>query len=149
VTAVLGYDEPLDRPWYALVDADKDHDVGWLAREECKAGHVPDGESVLIVQMSPEWSVDHYETGPDDACATAAERTADLLGEPRLADPAWTDHQGWRFALPDDGADSDPLRAAEEHGLFFVGDWVAGEGRLHAALRNGLETGERLADRVD
>jgi renalase len=26
-----------------------------------------------------------------------------------------------------------------------LGDWVAGEARLHAALRNGLDTGERLA----
>ncbi|MEF8973977.1 MAG: NAD/FAD-dependent oxidoreductase, partial [Haloarcula sp.] len=35
---------------------------------------------------------------------------------------------------------------AAEHDLHFAGDWVAGEGRLHAAIRNGLETGEAIAD---
>jgi renalase len=145
VTAVLGYDTALEREWYALVNVDKEHEVGWLAREECKDGHVPAGESLLIVQMSPAWSVEHYEDDADEVCATVAEATAELLGEPHLTDPDWTDHQGWRYALPDGGADTDLLAEANEYGLHLTGDWVAGEARLHAALRDGLETGERLA----
>lgn len=148
VTAVLGYETALDREWYALVNVDRDHDVGWLAREECKDGHVPDGESLLVVQLSPEWSREHYGDDPDDVCATAADMTAELLGEPHLTDPDWTDHQGWRYALPDEGADTDLFDEAAEYDLHFTGDWVAGEARLHAALRNGLETGERLADEL-
>jgi predicted NAD/FAD-dependent oxidoreductase len=38
------------------------------------------------------------------------------------------------------------LRAAEEYGLYCAGDWVAGKARVHAALRSGLEVGERMAD---
>ena len=30
-------------------------------------------------------------------------------------------------------------------GLYFAGDWVAGEARVHVALRNGLTVGERIA----
>ena len=33
-TAVLHYPFELDRPYYALVNTDKDHEVGWIAREE-------------------------------------------------------------------------------------------------------------------
>jgi predicted NAD/FAD-dependent oxidoreductase len=144
-TAVLGYGFRLDRPYYALVNADKEHPVGWISREECKPGHVPDGESVLVVQASPEWSAARDDDPPPVNVADLAAHAASVVGDERLADPDWTDHQSWRYALPEGGARRDPLAAAERHGLYCVGDWVAGEGRLHAALRTGLETGERIA----
>jgi predicted NAD/FAD-dependent oxidoreductase len=146
-TAVLHYEFELDRPYYGLVNTDKEHDVGWISREECKPGHVPEGETLLIVQANHEWSVDHYDDDPAENVAELAASTAEVVGEERLADPDWTDHQGWRYALPEEGVRMGPLESAEDHGLYCVGDWVAGEGRLHAALKNGLETGERLAYR--
>jgi predicted NAD/FAD-dependent oxidoreductase len=144
-TAVLGYGFELDRPYYALVNTDKEHAVGWISREECKPGHVPDGESVLVVQAGGEWSADRYDEPPAENVAALADHAADIVGDERLADPAWTDHQGWRYALPESGLRTGVLGGAEDDGLYCVGDWVAGEARLHAALRNGLETGERLA----
>lgn len=144
-TAVLHYPFELNRPYYALVNTDKDHEVGWVAREECKPGHVPGGESVLVVQANHEWSVAHQDDPPQENVAALAELTADLLNDDRLADPDWTDHRGWQHALPDAGVDEGVIAAARHRGLYAVGDWVAGEGRLHAALRNGLETGEAIA----
>jgi predicted NAD/FAD-dependent oxidoreductase len=144
-TAVLHYPFELDVPYYALVNTDKEHDVGWISREECKAGHVPDGESLLIVQANHEWSVTHYDDPPADTVSTLAEMTADIVGDDRLTAPDWTDHQGWRYAQPETGAPTGPLQSAEREDLYFLGDWVAGEARLHAALRNGLDTGERIA----
>jgi hypothetical protein len=144
-TAALGYGFEIDRPYYALVNVDDDHEVGWLSREECKPGHVPAGESLLIVQAAPDWSADRYDADPERNVADLAAHAAAVLDEPRLAEPDWTDHQGWRHALPDRGVPRGPLRAAEEHDLYAVGDWVAGEARLHAALRAGLDTGERMA----
>jgi len=144
-TAVLNYPFRLDVPYYALVNTDKNHDVSWVSREECKAGHVPDGESLLIVQAGPAWSVAHYDDSPEENVAKLARKTAALLGDERLTDPDWTDHQGWRYALPEGSVAREPLREAEARDLYCVGDWVAGEARLHAALRNGLETGERIA----
>ena len=143
-TAVLGYEFELDRPYYAVVNTDKEHDVGWVSREECKPGHVPDGESLLIVQANHEWSVEHYDEPPAENVAELADQTAHILGDDRLAAPAWTDHQGWRYALPEGAVASGPLDSAAEYGLYCVGDWIPGEGRLHAALRNGLDTGERI-----
>jgi hypothetical protein len=143
-TAVLHYPFELDLPYYALVNTDKDHEVGWVSREECKRGHVPDGESLLIVQANHEWSVAHYDDPADDNAAALAEMTAEIIGDDRIAEPDWTDTQGWRYALPEEGAPAGVLDSAREHGLYCLGDWVAGEGRLHAALRNGLETGEDL-----
>ncbi|MFB6101547.1 MAG: NAD(P)/FAD-dependent oxidoreductase [Haloplanus sp.] len=144
-TAVLGYPFELDCPYYALVNTDKEHPVGWIGREECKPGHVPDGESVLVVQANDGWSVDRYDDPAEANVAALADHAASIIGDDRLTDPAWTDHQGWRYALPESGLRRDALDAAAAAGLYPVGDWVAGEARLHAALRNGLDTGERLA----
>ncbi|MFB6140500.1 MAG: NAD(P)/FAD-dependent oxidoreductase [Halosimplex sp.] len=144
-TAVLGYEFELDRPYYALINPDRDHEIGWVAREECKPGHVPEGESVLVVQANPEWSVDRYDEDPAENVAELADLAADVIGDERLADPDWTDHQGWRYALPDEGVRSGAVEAVADADLYPLGDWVAGEARVHAALRNGLDTGERVA----
>ena len=143
-SAVLHYPFPIDVPYYGLVNTDKEHPVGWISREECKAGHVPDGETLLVVQASDEWSVAHYDDDPAANVAALAEHTADVVGDDRLADPAWSDHQGWRYALPTNGVDRGPIDSARRDGLYLLGDWVAGEGRIHAAIANGLDTGERV-----
>ncbi|MFC7135527.1 NAD(P)/FAD-dependent oxidoreductase [Halobaculum litoreum] len=149
-TLVFHYDFALDVPWYAVVNTDKEHAVGWLAREECKDGHVPDGEGLLIAQMSPAWSVEHYDDPLESAAEAGADLVADLVGDDRLADPDWVDDQGWRYALPDEGlaADAEALASAREAGLFLAGDWVAGAARAHEALWNGVDAGDRIADRL-
>lgn len=145
-TVVLNYDFELEYPWYALLDTDREHEVGWLAREELKPGHVPDGQTLLVAQMAPAWSVERYDNPSEEVKADAARLVADLLGDERLADPEWTDHQGWRYALPDDGGDTEALRTAEDAGLYVAGDWTAGEGRVHRAVETGLDAAERIAD---
>ena len=148
ISGMLHYPFELDVPWYAAVNTDKDHDIGWLAREECKAGHVPDGESLLLVQMNEPYSVANYDLHPDKLLDEIAQRTARLLDDERLTDPDWTDYQHWRYAQPEDTVDGDALATAADHDLYFAGDWVADEPRLHSAIRNGLETGEAIADRL-
>ena len=144
-TAVLRYPFELDVPYYALVNTDKEHAVGWISREECKAGHVPDGETLLVVQANDAWSVAHYDDDPAENVAALADHAAEIVGDDRLAEPAWTDHQGWRYAQPEGGVDRGPIDSARDAGLYLLGDWVAGEGRLHAAIANGLDVGERVA----
>jgi renalase len=142
---VLHYPFRLDLPYYALVNVDRNHPIGWLSREECKPGHVPDGESLLVVQMSPEWSEEYAALSTEEAGRRVAHLVATLLDDSRLRDPNWVDAQGWRYALPDARADEKTVRSAEDEGLFFAGDWVAGEGRVHAAFWNGVSVGERVA----
>jgi renalase len=144
-TGVLGYGFRLDRPYYGLVNVDKDHEVGWISREEHKPGHVPAGQTVLVVQASPDWSVAHADVDPAETTATLADHAASVVGDERLGDPAWTDHKFWRHALPDDGVASGPVADAADAGLHVAGDWVAGAARLHAAVRSGLETGAAVS----
>ncbi len=143
-SVVLRYEFDLERPYYALVNTDDAHTLGWVSREECKPGHVPDG-SALVVQAGHDWSAGHADAPAETVVGRLTDETASLLDDDRLRDPAWTDHQFWRYALPEGEVARGPVRDAEDHGLWVVGDWVAGEARLHAALRSGLEVGERLA----
>ncbi|MFB6129901.1 MAG: NAD(P)/FAD-dependent oxidoreductase [Salinigranum sp.] len=147
-TAALHYPFELDRPWYALVNDDREHEVGWLAREERKPGHVPDGESLLVAQMNSAWSREHFEDSAESAAEAAAAAVADLLGDDRLRHPDWTDERRWRDAIPDARADPEVMGRSADAGLYFAGDWLVGEGRVHRALWNGVETGERLAERL-
>jgi predicted NAD/FAD-dependent oxidoreductase len=142
---LLHYPFEIDRPYYAVVNDDREHDIGWLARESCKPGHVPAGEELLVVQMAPDWSTANYDTALDDAASEVAETAAQLLGDDRLTEPDWIDDQGWRYALPDAGVDSEAVEPLEAHGLYVAGDWVVGEGRAHEALWCGVDVGERLA----
>jgi predicted NAD/FAD-dependent oxidoreductase len=147
-TFVLHYPFTEEYPWYALVNVDKEHEVGWLSREECKDGHVPDGESLFIAQMSPEWSTERYSEPLEAAADDAAALVADLVGDERYRNPDWVDDQGWRLALPDGAVDETAVRSAEDASLYFAGDWLVGEGRVQRALWNGYDTGERIADVV-
>ena len=141
---VLAYDTPVPRPGdcYALVNTDGQHPVSWLAFEEDKAGHVPAG-SLLIAQMAAGWTRAHYSD--DRAALTDAVRPllGDLLGT-SLGPPAWADRQRWRYALPDAAADGEALALGPEAGLFFAGDFMAGQGRVHLALESGLAAADRI-----
>ncbi len=143
-SVLLHYPFAVEYPWYALVNTDRDHEIGWLSREECKDGHVPDGETLLVVQMAPEWSTARYDDPSEEVKADAAEAVATLLDDERFAEPDWTDRQGWLYALPDAGVDTESIRMAEDDGLYFAGDWVEGDGRVHLAVESGLDVGERV-----
>ena len=149
LSVALDYPFEVDVPWYALVNADRDHVVGWLSREELKPGRVPDGETLFVVQMAPGWSADRIDAAAADVTDTVPELVAELLDDERFADPDWATLARWIEALPDEAVDTGPLRDAESEGLYFAGDWVAGDGRVHLAVENGLDVAERIADSAE
>ncbi|MDZ7689185.1 MAG: FAD-dependent oxidoreductase [Halobacteriales archaeon] len=147
LSVVLRYPFELDVPWYGLVNTDKEHDVGWLSCEERKPGHVPDG-SLLVVQASPEWSEHHYDDASEEVADALADSVAEILNDTRLRTYDWYDHQRWRYALALDGVDAEAVERAADENIYLAGDWVAGEARLHAVFRNGLETGDRIQEEL-
>ena len=142
---MLHYPFEIERPYYALVNDDREHDIGWLARESCKPGHIPDGEELLVAQMAPDWSSKTYDQPLDAINDEVTQKVARLLDDDRLESPDWIDDQGWRYALPDAGVDTAAVTPLESEGLYVAGDWVVGEPRAHEALWNGIDVGKRLA----
>ncbi len=141
---LLAFDRALDRPGgaYALLNADREHPVAWAAFESCKLGHVPAGCELVVAQMAPGWTRDHYADGPAVLVRAARSSLAGLLGD--LPEPLWADRQRWRYALPDHAADAEALAVGQAAGLFFAGDFVGGSGRVHRALESGVEAAARI-----
>ncbi|MEM8599773.1 MAG: FAD-dependent oxidoreductase [Bacteroidota bacterium] len=146
---VLAFDEALDRPTkdgvtpYGLVDTSRSFPVAWLSFENDKPGHVPEGRTVLVAQMSDAWTRAHYDADRATLFDLARPHLETLLSAP-LPEPAWTDTQRWRYALPTSAADLDALAGSAACGLFFAGDYLVGQGRVHRALETGRDAAEQI-----
>ena len=145
ISVMLGYrPAPRIRPYYALVNTDKAHVLSWLAWEHEKAPErVPGHAGLLIAQMAPQYSRDHWDLPAETLISDVANCVATLLDEP-LNKPVFTDMFHWRHALPAEKADARQLNAITLlTGLAFCGDAFVG-GRVHLALEHGIEVARQL-----
>ncbi|MBI2765832.1 MAG: FAD-dependent oxidoreductase [Chloroflexi bacterium] len=124
-----------ERPYYALVNADRRHAISWLAFEHDKPGYVPAGRAVIVAQMAAPWSAERMNLPGADVAAGAVREARRLLGQDIA--PDWVEIERWREALPETLSGATGLAAAESHGLCFAGDHLTG-GRVHLALESGL-----------
>ncbi len=142
LSLTLGFDTPIERPWYALINPDRQHPIAWLAREHAKPNRAPAGSSLLIAQMNPAWSLAHWDATLEELIAPLQAMIEAILGE-ALPAPTLADRQGWRYALPEAAADGVALNAVAD-GLFWAGDYLVGQGRVHQAIESGWAAAERI-----
>lgn len=146
ISVMLGYQPaPRSRPYYALVNTDKAHAISWLAWEHEKdAARVPTGCGLLIAQMAPHYSREHWEQADEQSLLNEVAQLVAALIDEALPSPIFTDIQYWRYALPITRADADALnRQTIPHGLAFCGDAFVG-GRVHLALEHGVKVAQNL-----
>ncbi|WP_195837603.1 FAD-dependent oxidoreductase [Halorhabdus sp. CBA1104] len=143
----LHYPFAFGADYYGLVSIERASDVVWMGREQCKRGHVPDGESVLTLQLGSLWSAANANASARETAIESAHYVARLVGDDRLREPDWWDHHRWGQGVPTDGVDAALYERPLEFGLAIAGDWVAGVGQAHAALASGLRAGRQLAER--
>ena len=146
LSLALAYDRRIVRPFYALVNTDRAHAIAWLACEHDKGPQrCPPGQSLLVVQLAPQFSRDCWHLSAAELTPIVAEQVSALLGAD-LRQPLWSDLRRWRYALPDEGADFATLnRIGGAVGLFFAGDYTAGQGRVHLAITSGWRAAEAIA----
>ena len=128
---------------YALINSDREHAVAWLSHENQQAEHVPAGETLLIAQMAPAWTQDHYHDPQEDIIAAAREAVKKLLPT-ELPPLQWADTQRWRYAHPYSAASLEAMKPGAELGLFFAGDAFIGKGRIPRAIETGFAAGKHL-----
>jgi renalase len=145
ISVMLGYyPRPRTRPYYALVNTDKGHPISWLAWEHEKdAKRVPVDAGLLIAQMAPDYSREHWLTDDDTLVHDVANRVSLLIDE-QLPPPYFVDVQRWRYALPAKKADGDALNTLTlPRGLAFSGDAFVG-GRMQLALDYGVSVAQQM-----
>jgi renalase len=145
ISVMLGYrPKPQVRPYYALVNTDKAHPISWLAWEHEKTSkRVPAETGLLIAQMAPQYSLDHWQTPDADIIQGVAMLVADLIDEP-LPAPIFTSITRWQDALPATKADANALnKLTLPIGLAFCGDAFVG-GRIYLALEHGMAVARQL-----
>lgn len=143
-TFTFGFDEAPQRPgdFHALINTDGGHRIAWLSFENDKPGHITNGQTVVAVQMQPDWSREHFEDDVSNLAEVAKENLLQLLGW--KTEPTWFDWHRWKFAHPSSTADTAATRSAEQDGLFVAGDALIGKGRVNRALETGLEAADRI-----
>jgi len=147
ISVMLGYRPvPRIRAYYALVNTDKAHAISWLAWEHEKtAERVPEGAGLLIAQMAPQYSQEHWDTLDERLVEEVAERVVTLIDE-RPGRLVFWDVQRWPYALPLEKADGDRVNGvALPNGLAFCGDAFVG-GRVHLALEHGVEVAKKVME---
>lgn len=145
LSVMLGYGTGLRlRPYYALVNTDKAHPVSWLAWEHEKAAErVPQGAGLLIAQMAPRYTLEHWDTPDNEIVEDVGKLVAELIDED-LPVPVFTDVKRWRYALPAEKADRVEVNEASlPQGLAFCGDGFVG-GRVHLALEDGIRIAQQI-----
>ncbi|MBX3080692.1 MAG: FAD-dependent oxidoreductase [Anaerolineae bacterium] len=144
LSIVLAYERPLiERPCCALLNTDHQHPIAWIGLEHTKIGHVPPEYSVLVVQMSGDYSLQHWDTAPS-ALVNDVMRLASELMQEDLTTPSWTDLQKWRFSQPDVLIEPERVNGVQR-GLWFAGDYLRG-GRVHFAAEIGAEVAGQLSE---
>jgi renalase len=145
ISVLFGYTpRPKIRPYYALVNTDRAHAISWLSWEhEKNPERAPADAGLLMAQMAPQYSQEHWQTPDEEIYRDVAPRIASLIDE-ALPTPFFTDIQRWRYALPTHKADADALNAITlPSGLAFCGDGFVG-GRVHLALEHGMKVAHQL-----
>jgi renalase len=145
ISVALGYrPRPASRPYYSLVNTDKQHPVSWLAWEHEKSPErAPADAGLLIAQMAPQYSSEHWQVPDADLIPEVAERVKTLIDE-ELSYPIFTNIQRWPYALPSIKADADELNAITlPLGLAFCGDAFVG-GRVHLAMEHGIKVAQQF-----
>ncbi len=147
ISLALGYHpRPIKRPYYALVNIDKAHAISWLAWEHEKSpARTPADAGLLIAQMAPQYSHEHWHEDDKALVRDVAQRINQLIAEP-LPVPAFSDVQRWPYALPATKIDADALNTLTlPTRLAFCGDAFVG-GRVHLALEHGIAVARQLLD---
>ncbi len=148
ITVLLGYAPPVPPPpAYALLAEDRTTDLLWLAFEQTKCSErAPNGEAVLIAQMSPKFSSFFYDGEDNFLTWRVLDELQTLFGS-AYATPFWSQVKRWKFAQPHGMVRFEEVNfSGMASSVLICGDGLRPEGgRVHQAYASGLEAAQLAA----
>ncbi|MFW5698109.1 MAG: FAD-dependent oxidoreductase, partial [Fimbriimonadaceae bacterium] len=142
LSVLLGFDQPFDAPYYALLDPEQDGPLTWLSVETLKSpGRAPQGHTAVVAQLSRRYSRNRYEAADEAIIRDTCVDVARLMGK-EFSSPVVSDVKRWKYSQPDNTGSFERANPPGTR-LVIASDGLAG-GRLELAYDVGL----RAADRV-
>lgn len=143
LSVLLGFDRDLPpTPYHALIEPEQRHPLTWLSLESLKApGRAPEGGTAMVAQMSPGYSLDHWDR-PDERVV------ADVLGYlERLYGSGWDSPvvasvKRWKYSQPEALCAFDTINPSDTR-LILAGDGVGGP-RVELAYEAGVQAADRV-----
>ncbi len=135
---MLGFDQPNPEvPYHALIDVEQRHPMTWVSIESKKSpGRAPEGKSAILLQMSPSYSHDHYQTEDERVLKDVLSWVAQLFGE-SFRTPAAIDTKRWKYSQPETVAVFDSVNR-NHNGVVLAGDGLSA-GRVERAYESGVQ----------
>ncbi len=142
LSVLLGYDQPLETPYHALVEPDQTHPLTWLSIETVKVtGRAAPGHTALVAQLSPAHSRLHFESEESAIIQGTTDYVGRLYGS-EFRSPIVSQVKRWAYSLPENIAMFDSMNPPGTTVL------VTGDGLLGGRIEFAFETGVMAADRV-
>lgn len=143
ISIMLAYDQPLDRPYHALIDPEQVVPLTWLSIESLKSpGRAPEGHTAIVAQMSANYSRMRWESSEDLIYQETLVDVSRLLGQ-EFARPIERAIHRWQHAQPEQTAIFERVNPPGAT-LVVAGDGTLG-GRIELAFESGLKAAELLA----
>ncbi len=145
LSIMLGFDKPLpETPYHALIDVEQRHPLTWVSLESVKSPErAPEGQSAMVLQMSPSYSQSHYQTEDDRVLRDILPWVGQLYGADFLA-PVAVDTKRWKYSQPETVAVFESVNR-NPNGVILAGDGVAA-GRVEKAFESGLMAARLILD---
>lgn len=144
LSVLLGFDQPVDVPYFALIDPTGRSTLTWLSIESTKSpDRAPEGHTAIVAQLSPSYSQWHYDE--PDALITQ-DTVVDIMrlyGE-SFAKPIVAEVKRWRYSQPERTSRFQSVNPARER-LILTGDGVIG-GRMEMAWDAGETAAAALVE---
>lgn len=145
LSIMLGFDKPLpDVPYHALIDVEQRHPLTWVSLESAKSpGRAPEGQCAMVLQMSPTYSHDHYQTEDDRVLKDVLPWVGQLFGAEFLH-PIAVDTKRWKYSQPETVAVFESVNQ-RHNGVILAGDGLTA-GRVEKAFESGLMAARLILD---
>lgn len=142
LSVLLGYEQPLEPSYFALIDPTLQGVVTWISLEHLKTqGRAPEGHSALVVQLSARVSQWWWEHEDEAVVRDTLPEVVRLFGR-AFAEPAVAQVKRWRYSQPESTI---AFEVANRPGsrVLVAGDALVG-GRAELAYESGLSAAQAL-----
>jgi renalase len=143
LSVLLGFAAPTPEvSYHAILDVEQRHPMTWLSLESGKSPcRAPDGHCAIVAQMSPAYSLSHYDRPNEELIGDVLDYVVRLYGE-EFRKPVVSDVKRWKYSQPDGAALFDAVNRPGST-LVFAGDGVSA-GRVERAFESGVSAANLL-----